>query len=228
MGWERSFLGYPTSDEQTTPGPGRFNRFEGGAIYWTAEAGPQEVQGAGSHYVISLDTFHISNTRAWHNDTDHVSFALKVGDQMQGDALTRDTGDVNNGDHPLGLRFILQVSEPTTSIKFNYQILNSGSQNTEGIHKALDAASKALADKALTGDWRAAAGAVLAFLGGFLVANCDGLVAVDQIAVTGNDLANWTAATGMYTETRNYPGTDSAVGCGSNSKYSVTWSVIRL
>jgi len=36
LGWERSSLGYPTTDESKTPdGRGCFNRFERGSIYWT-------------------------------------------------------------------------------------------------------------------------------------------------------------------------------------------------
>jgi len=47
MGWERSLLGYPVSDESLTPyGPGRFNHFEHGSIYWTPETGVHEVHGA--------------------------------------------------------------------------------------------------------------------------------------------------------------------------------------
>jgi len=42
LGWERSFLGYPITDETDTPG-GRFNRFEGGSVYWTPAAGPFEL-----------------------------------------------------------------------------------------------------------------------------------------------------------------------------------------
>jgi Uma2 family endonuclease len=35
LGWEKSSLGYPTSDETGTPdGFGRFNHFQGGTIYW--------------------------------------------------------------------------------------------------------------------------------------------------------------------------------------------------
>ena len=102
LGWERSFLGYPITDELETPGPGRFSRFQGGAIHWTPYTGPREVQGVGSHYVISLDKFHIFNTRSLHEDTDHVNFSLKIGSTMQ-QSLTRDTGDVNNGDHLVGL-----------------------------------------------------------------------------------------------------------------------------
>jgi uncharacterized protein with LGFP repeats len=47
MGFERSLLGYPTSDELGTPdGIGRFNTFQGGSIYWTPKTGAHEVHGA--------------------------------------------------------------------------------------------------------------------------------------------------------------------------------------
>jgi len=46
-GWERSFLGYPLTDESTTPdGVGRYNHFQGGSIYWTPATGAHEVHGA--------------------------------------------------------------------------------------------------------------------------------------------------------------------------------------
>ncbi|MGH9222239.1 MAG: LGFP repeat-containing protein [Acidimicrobiales bacterium] len=38
MGWERSRLGYPTSDERDSNVPGgRFSRFQGGSIFWTPD-----------------------------------------------------------------------------------------------------------------------------------------------------------------------------------------------
>ena len=47
LGWERSLLGYPTTDETTTPdGVGRFTHFEGGSVYWTPQTGAHEVHGA--------------------------------------------------------------------------------------------------------------------------------------------------------------------------------------
>src|SRR5207302_49498 len=47
MGWERSFLGYPVTDETGTPdGVGRYNHFQGGSIYWTPSIGAYEVHGA--------------------------------------------------------------------------------------------------------------------------------------------------------------------------------------
>ena len=47
LGLERSFLGYPLTDELTTPdGRGRYNHFQGGSIYWTLDTGAHEVHGA--------------------------------------------------------------------------------------------------------------------------------------------------------------------------------------
>jgi hypothetical protein len=40
MGWERSFLGYPTSNELSTEdGTGRYSEFQGGSIYWSPATG---------------------------------------------------------------------------------------------------------------------------------------------------------------------------------------------
>ncbi len=47
MNWERSVLGYPTSDENPCPdGIGRFNHFQHGGIYWTPDTGAHEIHGA--------------------------------------------------------------------------------------------------------------------------------------------------------------------------------------
>ncbi len=46
LGWERSVLGYPTTDETMTPdGVGRYNHFQHGSIYWTPLTGAHEVHG---------------------------------------------------------------------------------------------------------------------------------------------------------------------------------------
>ena len=45
MGWERSFLRYPVSDEKTPPnGHGRYSEFQGGSIHWTPEGGTEVRQ----------------------------------------------------------------------------------------------------------------------------------------------------------------------------------------
>src|SRR5947207_1389749 len=48
LGWERSVLGYPVTDETGTPdGIGRFNHFSNaGSIYWTPGTGAWSVHGA--------------------------------------------------------------------------------------------------------------------------------------------------------------------------------------
>jgi hypothetical protein len=49
MGWERSFLGYPRTDEtvgRDPEGAGRYNHFQGGSIYWHPQSGAQEIHGA--------------------------------------------------------------------------------------------------------------------------------------------------------------------------------------
>lgn len=47
LGWEKSFLGYPLTDESKCPdGIGRYNHFQGGSIYWSPATGAWEVHGA--------------------------------------------------------------------------------------------------------------------------------------------------------------------------------------
>jgi hypothetical protein len=47
MGGEMSILGYPTTNETTTPdGVGRYNHFQKGSIYWTPVTGAHEIYGA--------------------------------------------------------------------------------------------------------------------------------------------------------------------------------------
>ncbi len=46
LGWERSFLKYPVTDELANPDRvGRYNHFQGGSIYWHPSTGAFEVHG---------------------------------------------------------------------------------------------------------------------------------------------------------------------------------------
>ncbi|MGH7601416.1 MAG: hypothetical protein ACREOI_34085 [bacterium] len=47
LGWEKSFLGYPTTDETPLSGDkvGRFNHFQGGSIYWHPQTGVRVERG---------------------------------------------------------------------------------------------------------------------------------------------------------------------------------------
>jgi uncharacterized protein with LGFP repeats len=47
LGWERSPLGFPLTNELGTPnGKGRYNHFQAGSIYWSATTGAHSVMGA--------------------------------------------------------------------------------------------------------------------------------------------------------------------------------------
>ena len=46
LGWEQSYLGYPTTDELDAANGGKFNHFQRGSIYWTPGTGAHNVQGA--------------------------------------------------------------------------------------------------------------------------------------------------------------------------------------
>ncbi|MCZ2815106.1 polysaccharide deacetylase family protein [Modestobacter sp. VKM Ac-2984] len=47
LGWEKSALAYPTTDERPTPNAyGAFNHFQNGSIYWSPGTGAHEVRGA--------------------------------------------------------------------------------------------------------------------------------------------------------------------------------------
>jgi hypothetical protein len=200
-------------------------------------------------YIVRMESFHIDNTRARHEDTDAVSFGIKVaGRELAGSPLTKGLGDVNNGDHPIDLQFGPFDADPANEVAFNYTLVNNGHDNWSEVENALRTTSKALFDKrdgtATMGSAKKPDGSTVSVWGGSLLgsviqlvvslflnvlfADCDGIVAADQVAVTGADLAAWTARTGSYMESRYYPGTDSNIGCGSNSQYSVVWTVTRV
>ncbi|MCT2048066.1 hypothetical protein M3D57_11325, partial [Corynebacterium sanguinis] len=51
QGWETGPLGYPVTDELTTPdGKGKYNHFQGGSIYWSPSTGAHKVQGEIRNY----------------------------------------------------------------------------------------------------------------------------------------------------------------------------------
>ncbi|WP_174297413.1 hypothetical protein [Sphingomonas bacterium] len=184
-----------------------------------------------------LDSFSIENTRSRHTDTDHVAIGLRL-DGQQYVTQTRNMGDLNNGSYPVGLAFTnIIVTDNSTEVVFNWQVINNGHSSQAGLDNALTSGATQLASTAATalGDdvlpgtgsvWGKVAGAVVGWLGGMVFADCDGPVAVDQVVLNGATLAAWTAS-GTHSETRYYPGIDSAHGCGSNSKYHSTFSISR-
>jgi uncharacterized protein with LGFP repeats len=54
LGWERSFLGYPLTDETpSTDGIGRYNHFQGGSVFWSPSTDAHEVHGLIRDYYAS-------------------------------------------------------------------------------------------------------------------------------------------------------------------------------
>jgi len=60
-----------------------------------------------------------------------------------------------------------------------------------------------------------------------LTANCDGPVAAFGLVITAKELAQMTADPQNYLYQVDCPGTNSPVGCGSNSNYTVYYSMIN-
>lgn len=79
-------------------------------------------------------------------------------------------------------------------------------------------------------------GSALGALAGFLVGeawgilfpNCDGPVAASLFVYSGAELKAGTATAKPMVTTVNYPGTDSADGCGDNSNYNATYRVVAV
>jgi hypothetical protein len=121
--------------------------------------------------------------------------------------------------------------EPCETVVFNYLILNQGHADRDSVDKLVAGVGNALASagvEALTGSGllSAVAGkAVELFFGNIVFADCDGLVAIEQVSFTGKDLQSLATDAQPYSVTTPYPGTDSNTGCGDNSLYVITWSI---
>jgi hypothetical protein len=186
-------------------------------------ATPQTIY-VGHGYVFLLENFQILHTRARHNDTDHVSMALRVGDKTY-TAPVRHVGDVNDGLHKIGLSIgPVPVPDPQTPVVLAYLILNSGHREdlvAESLRGGADFLAK---EQRIAAGLSSIATSLASSATNIVFANCDGWVAGDHIPVTGRTLADWGRG---HRETRDYPGLNSPTGCGDNSRYRVTWSVAR-
>lgn len=78
LGWERSYLGYPTSDEVDFPQGGRANEFQNGGIYWWPDTGAIDLRDVVVHYT----GLHCFGETDWdqssNSDEPYVIFALST------------------------------------------------------------------------------------------------------------------------------------------------------
>src|SRR5439155_12524441 len=157
----------------------------------TSQTGKQQEEPTMPSYTFRLEQFHIDNTRAADDDTDVVSFAVKVGDQVLVEPQIKHMGDVENGDHAINLEFgPISVDTPATPILFNYQILNSGHKDDAFIDNLLKRGADELANRVSTSGniWATAGAWALKFFVDLFTVDCDGPVAIDQVAMTGATL----------------------------------------
>lgn len=207
-------------------------------------------------YTFTIEGFHIDTTRSRGDDTDDEAGVLRVGTETL-PAQSRSSGDVDGGDFPIGMVFGPKlITQPHTPVVLSYSIYNGdtsklpqplAAMNTDLTNKAVESMIKGKdPEQADLSDFTDYPGApdnpnfnfdagswikVLEFvaLANFLFPNCDGFVVIGTI---GREKKKWDAlidAAGGVTlhVTIRYPGTDSPAGCGSNSDYSVTWSILR-
>lgn len=228
LGWEKSYLGYPLTDELAPPGELRCQKFQGGSIVWTPKGNAKEVPGAATRYLIGINTFRIGCTRAVHEDTDHIKLSVAVDNVVLPDLPVIHVGDVNDGDHLVDLYYMPPIELPKIDsvITFNYIIENIGSGNYTDIENGMKAAAE-IGLSAWLGPAGAGIGEIADGIYHIFNAKCDGPVAIDQVSATGHLLNSWTAASRVYSETRFYT-YGSQTFCGDSPQYWVTWSVIRL
>jgi Ricin-type beta-trefoil lectin domain-like len=189
-------------------------------------------------YVFSLDNFQIFNTMAPHLDTDYVYFTVKVGDQVFGPRHAK-IGDLNNGTFRLNWEFGPIHVADDTPVLLTYQIVNHGAADTQkqvqddinianAITQGVAGVAGAVFPEAavIIGVVAAAiagVGDVLNWVSGHL--NCDGMVLSDAISTNGGAIGGWMNPAGIHIEIKNYTGPDTPVGCGSNARYAVSWSI---
>jgi hypothetical protein len=195
-----------------------------------------------------LVSFAIGNTRALHNDTDYVAAALTHNGQLM-PVQARKAGDVNNGTHAVGFAFsIPDTYNYSDTFTFSYLVMNHGGGKTQDV---LAHCQNALTQTPLTA-FSAADAALVKLANGQQVPrclstslrakddmsgwwnqikpqfshldsnHCDGPVAIDRFSFTGSEL-DTLILTNSFSIV--YLGLDSAIGCGSDSDYSVQWTV---
>jgi hypothetical protein len=178
-------------------------------------------------YDFSLDEFTIADTRSPHEDTDYAVANLSVkeanGNVVDYGNVTRSYGNVNNGRHPMriGWRNVLVPTGAMVSITF--VITNAGHDDAiltklgpiiQTVAKGVVGHTTGVFPKSWT-DW------AIDHSLGLIFANCDGWVAGDTLLFAQASLP---PDREVRHGSRFYPGKDSSVGCGSNSRYYVAYS----
>jgi hypothetical protein len=196
-------------------------------------------------FTFTLKSFKITETRALHNDTDYVSFSVVVGTKPP-TTVVKSMGDVDNGTHEVNLSVPNIAVLPSESVALTYSIVNAGgiSKFEQQLLKWGESAAQQLGNEGvkalgeLGNDLLPGSGPFIDAIGqaawgwldgkidGFLTPGlCNGPVAGGDKAYSGAQLAQQTADGKVITTIELNKGTNSPDGCGSNSRYYVTWSI---
>lgn len=68
--------------------------------------------------------FHIFECRSPNTDTDYASLSVRVGDKLYG-PKTKYVGDLDKGDHGVGLTIIAEVPSDNTQVVVAWAVINS-------------------------------------------------------------------------------------------------------
>lgn len=186
-----------------------------------------------AYYVIRLDALKIENTRARHEDTVHVAFGLRVGDEFF-ETQFKHMGELNNGTYPIDLQFgPILINTDSVRVAFNYLIANTIDSIAQVEEDLRDASKVLLVNAPNTLLWPDILSR-LDELGQYRwsrqLANwpgtCDGPVAFFHVGLPGSQLWKETHGTKPSHSWMAFRGVWALDVCGGASEYYVTISII--
>jgi hypothetical protein len=206
-----------------------------------------------TRYLFAIDGIRVQTARSLNSDTDTGQCSLAIGNWPLS-TVTQHQGDLGGTHVKEGQTNLMRIGPVTVelceSAIFNYTFVNS-SADVSAVDQTLAAQGTKLADFGLktivkdigagigitsievAGSIAPLMGTLLGVLAGWLVgelnsiinANCDGVVAAEQVVMMGRELHEKTRH-GPMRMTTIHPGSSSPSGCGANSKYEVGWSIL--
>ena len=181
---------------------------------------------ATASYLFTIENVVIRHIRSQHNDTDVIGAGALV-DGTPSDVAESEVGKWQDGSHATNFQTLIDSVTPTDRINLGYTIVNAGNPTSQ---KTADVVTGTISEvvKAVP-SVGSLLGAVTDAIGkwiDFANADCDGPVVAGQVAATGAELFVRTHSTQPYRRTVSFPGVDSSAGCGGNSFYEVTYSIV--
>jgi hypothetical protein len=206
----------------------------------------QAVSQASDKYIVRIAGLVADETRSLDEDEIIVGLSARVGNDPPMTA-NKFLGDVEDHAQP---PINLDVGPFTLSgrpLSFSFIVENQGGANAQTATKAGEAAAGLLLSSGV-GSGVLAAYNILGKIapGIFVPGACNGIVAADEKVFSSEEITAKTsgpvrdsgnlppdghidqAGGGRMGSSKPYPGTDSATGCGSNSKYWVLWQIIKI